>query len=597
MNFSKTQNKNEETNETNHVKESGFEFRIVTRWFSRLGMLLLLCGIALALKDHWALLEPYITNEVKLLLTGLLATGFYVGGCRLHPKQSLWGRLLQGGGLALGYLTLFGMFFIPEVSIIDQPSIGWPLLMVASVAMFFVAQRFQSFSITLMSLAFGYYTAVFCVGSGAVFGSNEVMYGVTTLLNVLLIASLFISGKMLSTKNDSAFVSDEFASERLTSVHQLILFFVAMVGSVFIFLVGLNDSAHTLYVADGLNRAFLWTQFAVFYIGSFLLNVNRAVLVQTILTAACYLLHQALFSNTLGGGLLEALLMVGFFGVYVFNKYAVDTENDTPVFFVNQNDEDHHQRARQHVLMTLLFMSLCVIQLLAPLHFAQMMQPVLFAVFGVALSFVSSSAPEKNVCTFASYTYIVLGATQLMLMPWHAVNSFTFEAVIMAVFACFLVQSRVLNNQALTTEGKPTTVLADTNLSHLVSAPKHDDSPNLRMVYRVAMWAYLSIVLMVAFFCHFGAVAASTLTLAFVLMGSLQMSLGVMFKNSEHTPFYRWAGLVWMFIGMSRLLLLELPHMWNENRMLLLLGSGLALMAVSWVYQRFASAKQDAQKE
>ncbi len=282
--------------------------------------------------------------------------------------------------------------------------------------------------------------------------------------------------------------------------------------------------------------------------------------------------------------------MTGFLGVYSFNKYAIDAENETPLFFENQHAEDHHQRGRQHLLMSFFFMGLSVLQFVEPLHFSEMMLPVLFSVFGLALSFVSRSAPEKNICTFASYTYVILGALQLMLMPWHAVTSFTFEVVIMAVFACFLVQSRMLDSQEPI--AKQPSPLAGTNLAHMVSK-SNDEDKDLRMLYRVAMWAYLSIVLMVAFCCHFGAAAASTLTLAFVLMGSLQMSLGVVFKHSKHTPFYRWAGLVWMFIGMSRLLLLELPHMWNENRMLLLLGSGIALMAVSWIYQRYASAKQD----
>jgi hypothetical protein len=143
-------------------EKTSWEMDLGIKWFSRAGIVTLLIGFAMALNYSFPYLNHILVPEVKLLIGGLVAIGLFLGGSKLFKHFQLLGRILQGGGFSLGYLTLFGMFFIPAVQIFPEPnlqSLGWGLLLLYVGGMLTFSQAIGSRSIALLSLAFGYYTA------------------------------------------------------------------------------------------------------------------------------------------------------------------------------------------------------------------------------------------------------------------------------------------------------------------------------------------------------------------------------------------------------------------------------------------------------
>lgn len=142
-------------------QKPSFEFQIGIHWFSRIGIAILMIGLAMALSYSYPYLSAILTPQIKLLLAGLLGVGMFAGGTAVHKRFALLGRILQGGGLATGYLTLFGMFFIPQVQLVQDTSFAWPVLFLYVALMTGVARKFESFSVALVSLGFGYFTAFY----------------------------------------------------------------------------------------------------------------------------------------------------------------------------------------------------------------------------------------------------------------------------------------------------------------------------------------------------------------------------------------------------------------------------------------------------
>lgn len=71
-----------------------WELTLGIKWFSRIGIIALLIGVALGLNCAM----PYVSSEVKLMLGGLSALGLFALGTKLHEKMTLLGRVLQAGG-------------------------------------------------------------------------------------------------------------------------------------------------------------------------------------------------------------------------------------------------------------------------------------------------------------------------------------------------------------------------------------------------------------------------------------------------------------------------------------------------------------------
>jgi hypothetical protein len=136
-------------------KAAGWEIAMGIKWFSRIGIVVLLIGFVMGL--CWAI--PSFPPVVKLLNGALMAFAFYWGGSRLRASMPVLGKVLQGGGFSIGYGTLFAACFIPGVQLFQDPLLGWGLLAGYVAFLMGVARRMQSQTVAILGLAFGYYTA------------------------------------------------------------------------------------------------------------------------------------------------------------------------------------------------------------------------------------------------------------------------------------------------------------------------------------------------------------------------------------------------------------------------------------------------------
>jgi hypothetical protein len=130
------------------------ELSLGSRWLGRIGTVLLLIGIALALTYTYQHM-----NALGKLFLGLLAGCCFVG-VGLWVRQSVVrvGNLLAGVGMACGYMSVFGAFFIPSIQLVSAPLAGFLVLTVYSLGMLGLSNRLGSETMAVISLGFAYLT-------------------------------------------------------------------------------------------------------------------------------------------------------------------------------------------------------------------------------------------------------------------------------------------------------------------------------------------------------------------------------------------------------------------------------------------------------
>ena len=103
-----------------------FEFNLGIKWLSRIGIAALLIGLVMALGYSF----PHFTNWMKILTGFVLSVSFFGIGTKLFEKAPILSRILQGGGVSVGYLSLFAMFFIPDVQLFHHMTYAFILLII-----------------------------------------------------------------------------------------------------------------------------------------------------------------------------------------------------------------------------------------------------------------------------------------------------------------------------------------------------------------------------------------------------------------------------------------------------------------------------------
>jgi hypothetical protein len=142
-------------------KPVGWELNVGVKWFSRLGIVALLIGLAMA----FAYSFPLLPSLAKVLLGGVFAAGLYFLGQRLYASAPLLGRILQGGGVSLGYLSVFAVFFIPGIALINSPGVGLLALLLYCVGAAYLAHRLQSQTMGILAVSYGYFVAAYTMCS------------------------------------------------------------------------------------------------------------------------------------------------------------------------------------------------------------------------------------------------------------------------------------------------------------------------------------------------------------------------------------------------------------------------------------------------
>lgn len=267
-----------------------FEIDLGIKWLSRIGIVALLIGIAMALSYSF----PSFSNEMKIL-TGIITAFILFFSTRFLKEASpILVRVLQGGGLSVGYLSLFSMFFMPQVQLFDSPFVGLGLLFAYVVFVLFLAHRLNSQTVALLSLAYGYYASKYAIDPGIAF----------------LLAGMLSLGTTWVTK-----------------YHQdwKILPKVNLLGALIVYLVWANATG----VSQGYyGKIYLFSTFLMFHTVSLLRGKDGDLVLLILNTFGFYCLYSVTQGQGLPNGSLEFALAAHFIGsFFLFNSLHEENQD------------------------------------------------------------------------------------------------------------------------------------------------------------------------------------------------------------------------------------------------------------------------------
>lgn len=390
-------------------QENNWEILLGINWFSRIGIAALLLGLALALQHTFPMWQFILTPEVKIIASGLLSLLMFFGGQKLYQNYSLFGRILQGGGLSLGYLTLFAMFFIPEVQLIQEPTIGWILLSIYTGFMIWLSTRLNSISVAAISLSLGFYTAWF---SGAQFTS---------------LSSAFL----LSTA--AVIINKQKPDWKLLPV-------LALLGSILNIIIWSLSTGFFRHatIIDGVpsilvNPEFdiklsLWATYLLFNLSN-ILPLNQTTTPSTssniINSAGFYLIYKVMFGNFIMDGLLE-LLLTSFHVIQVIIGRRVNTINNT-------KKQDVY--VKSNILMGITFAVFAIFA-----YFNAQLQVPALALLSLGLGYLAHR--EKQSLLYKGFSAFILQLSFICLLCFNWSNQSGFSLI--AIVSSLVVITAIL---------------------------------------------------------------------------------------------------------------------------------------------------------
>lgn len=132
------------------------EAHLGTYWLSRAGIVALILGFAFLIIYHFGELGVLVRVGAGYLLSaGLAALGLW-----LSRRHLLFGRIVFGGGLALGYFVTYALHFVPAVRVIESEPLALVLLALNVVTIIAIAQRMQSETVAGIALFLGLHTGM-----------------------------------------------------------------------------------------------------------------------------------------------------------------------------------------------------------------------------------------------------------------------------------------------------------------------------------------------------------------------------------------------------------------------------------------------------
>jgi len=141
---------------TGRATTADLEDRLGTYWLSRLGILALITGIAF--------LVIYKFGELGVALR--VAAGYFVGailaatGRWVSRRHRVFGEVLVGGGLAVGYFITYALHFVPAVRVVESDFVAMVLLATAIAAVVAIAHRMRSETVAGIALFLGLHSGM-----------------------------------------------------------------------------------------------------------------------------------------------------------------------------------------------------------------------------------------------------------------------------------------------------------------------------------------------------------------------------------------------------------------------------------------------------
>ncbi|MBY0404808.1 MAG: DUF2339 domain-containing protein [Cyanobacteria bacterium] len=513
-------------------KAAGWEIAMGIKWFSRIGIVVLLIGFVMGL--CWAI--PSFPPVVKLLNGALMAFAFYWGGSRLRASMPVLGKVLQGGGFSIGYGTLFAACFIPGVQLFQEPLLGWGLLAGYVAFMMVVARRMQSQTVAILGLAFGYYTA------------NYSEYQEIAFLSTLLLGG---------------------ASLRLCLVNPqwqwlLRACFLGAFSTYLYWLGGddlngsaLHHSSFGILRDQDLKSIYLWLNFALFHFSSVVLKKNQDWILMVFNTFVFYLLIKfSLPEAGLEDGKLEGLFALVQGLTFLRAERSLKEHPDAL--------ESNYQVVSQAAKPANKIVS----------HLS-LIQGLLFVGLATMSAFSTESLP------------VILGAQALVLgytgtkgiYPW----TLKLTSVIFLGISALMLPFQIDN---LTSAQMLCSVVG---LALIGLAMERSVYRSWMVWFRILLMGAISLELLIVYGQVLGA-WAHWVTLAWVLSGFMILASGIVFNAKIH----RLTGLIWLVLAGGKLVLVDTSSLEMPYKIILYMGLGAGLLGASYAYSLIATKIQSS---
>lgn len=153
-------------------RASEFEEKVGQNWLNKIGITVLVIGIALFLAYKF----PTLSNPEKVVLgyavsLAILALGIYL---EHSDRYRIFARALIGGGWALTFFVTYAMYFVKYTQVIQTQSVDLVLLFIVAAAMVAHTLRYNSQVVTGLAFLLAFTTVaisqntVYCLAAGAI---------------------------------------------------------------------------------------------------------------------------------------------------------------------------------------------------------------------------------------------------------------------------------------------------------------------------------------------------------------------------------------------------------------------------------------------
>jgi hypothetical protein len=485
---------------------------------------------------------PHLTVEWKLFLGCLLSLSVFIGGNFLEttPKvgplelkhHGILARILQGGGLSLGFINVFGAFFIPELQVLHEPGAGWACLMLYVAGMFFVAHHKSSQTMAMLALLLGYFTTNYSVDTTTALCSSLLLSVSALWMSNILQPNWHWVRNCVPLGGFYCYMAS-FASPNPITTLPIKAFLPDLEKTRLAFL-GIHFLASHLF-SFGWNNSPRFALFVLNFWGTFLALVFSSFSGDSHLTQT--LLDEGYIAGTLSITCLISYLIV---------KYGQKDKNQSP-------DDTWLQTLLTHGLMFMVFTT-CAL--------------------GNDETLVGCLAAQSILYAWLSRK---LAANTLP----YAISAF----VALSLAYCFLFLLMIQGNTAASTDFILYTGCFIASLgidACILKNPKHTKK-NRFQLFSALFMAYNQFIIL-CFSCQLGSKESIWLSVLWTTFGLSLMGAGMVLPSKT----YRIVGMIWFIPVLIKLLLIDTAHLPEEQKILAYLGTGAAMLATGFLYSTFA---------
>jgi hypothetical protein len=136
--------------------DASLEHKLGSYWLGRVGIVSLITGAALLISTYFGALPP----AARVALGYAMAAAIAWAGLALAKRHATFGRVVFGGGIAIGYFTTYALHFVPALRVIDDEAVGVALVAVAITAIVAIAHRMKSETVAGVALYLALHTGI-----------------------------------------------------------------------------------------------------------------------------------------------------------------------------------------------------------------------------------------------------------------------------------------------------------------------------------------------------------------------------------------------------------------------------------------------------